>query len=112
MIKKGLKFETKYGTYDVIFEIGKYSNGRLAITFLDFNTGEDVLTATVNMPREFLEPGEVIIKDYSENEGVLDWLMSVGVITEALRTIKAGYCEVQVCKINAAVLEEYSTLEG
>ena len=37
-------------------------------------------TATVNLPDRDLEINQVFIKDYSENAGVLDALISAGVL--------------------------------
>jgi hypothetical protein len=41
----------------------------------DKETSEDVLIASVNLPDWGLRPNEIAIKNYSENEGVLDVLI-------------------------------------
>lgn len=51
-----------------------YSNGRSALQLFNASDGTPYTTATVNLPDVLLQPGEVLIKDYSENEGMLDFL--------------------------------------
>ena len=60
---------------------------------------EPVLIATVNIPTEELKDDEVIIKNYSENEGVLDVLVRAGVVSEPIRTIETGHVTVPVVKL-------------
>jgi hypothetical protein len=48
------------------------------------------MTATVNAPNEYLEPDEVVIKNYSENEGCLPFLVTNGVVSPALRWVDYG----------------------
>ena len=64
---------------DVVY--GQYGNGRTAISLMDAADGSPIATASVNLPDEPLKDKEVAIKDYSENEGMLDALMDAGVIT-------------------------------
>lgn len=89
----------KFQKYTCELDFGKYSNGRIGIDLVDKKTGELVLGATVNIPEEQLGDGEVIIKNYSENEGVLDALISAGVISKPIRTIKSNFIEAPVCKL-------------
>jgi hypothetical protein len=58
---------------------------RASLTLEDPDTGEDIAVATVNLPEEFLNPGETIIKTYSENEGILEVLISAHIISVPLR---------------------------
>lgn len=52
--------------------------------------GEPVAMATINLIEIPLEPGQVIIKDYSENEGMYDALYKAGVVGPAVRRIDVG----------------------
>jgi hypothetical protein len=56
-----------------------YDNGRIAIRLVCQN-GEPMATATVNVPGVNVPDGHVIIKDYSENEGMFKALVEAGVI--------------------------------
>ena len=85
------KFVSEYEVYDVQIEFLKYSNGRTAIELTDAETGEPVLTATVNIPGVDLTNREVIIKNYSENEGVLGFLMDNNIVGPVKREVTTGF---------------------
>ena len=85
------KFVSEDGVYDVQIEFLKYSNGRTAIELTDAETGEPVLTATVNIPDVDLTSREVIIKNYSENEGVLGFLMDNNIVGPVKREVSTGF---------------------
>lgn len=55
----------------------------------DLIFGEPIAKATVN-PDEPLLPGEVAIKDWSENSGMVEAMMDAGVIHDPHRFVRAG----------------------
>lgn len=75
---------------------------RLALTLIDTMDGSPVGVATINVPETNLKPNEVVIKDYSENEGLLDVLVSAGIVIPTGRVItlprgtKAPICNVLI----------------
>jgi hypothetical protein len=71
---------------------------RIALQLTDCADGEPVAVATVHMPDISLAPDEVVIKDYSENEGMLDTLVAAGVISPPLCTIPLQYVTLYVCR--------------
>lgn len=77
------------------------TNGRVALVIVDESEGyrETVSIATVNIPDEPLEPDEVFIKDWSENEGVLNDLIEMGVISESISSVQTGFCVAYKCKL-------------
>ena len=75
---------------------GRYQNGRLAIKATN-SDGEPIATLTVNMPEIELTEGQVIIKDWSENEGAMVTLRRAGLIDAGV-PIPAGFCTAYVCK--------------
>jgi hypothetical protein len=80
-------------------ERGTYgATQRIALQLTDRTNGEPVAVATVHMPDLSLAPDEVVIKDYSENEGMLDALVAAGVISPPLRTIPLQYVTLYVCR--------------
>ncbi len=100
-----IRYSNKYSdnNYRASFFLGRYDNsfrGQRSIEIIDSDTGEPLFTATVQIPDEILEDNEVIIKSYSENEGVLQWLYDNGIVTEIVRNIPVGWCLAQVCKID------------
>ena len=48
---------------------------------------------------EGLGPQELAIKDYSENEGMLDFLVRNGIVEKPHRYENSGFVRVPVCKI-------------
>lgn len=92
--------KTLYGeTYQVTLKFGKYSNKRTAIELIDSEDGCPVMVATVNMPDAELQPDEVIIKNYSENEGVLDFLIENGIVGKPIRMVSSGWVTCPVVKL-------------
>lgn len=71
-----------------------YSNGRAVIRLVgatEEDWGEPVLTASVNLPELDCPKGEVWIKNYSENEGVKDWLIAEGLIERESEAVHRLY---------------------
>lgn len=82
---------------------GRYSNGRLALRLFAV-IGEPVATATVNIPEADLADGEILVKDYSENEGMLAFLEENGLVEDTGRVISSGYVAVPVCKLKGPLV--------
>jgi hypothetical protein len=77
----------------------RYENGRIRLRLRDSDDGESVATATINVPEEPLAKDEVIVKDYSENEGMLDALVRAGVVEPTGRVCVSGLTQSPVCKL-------------
>lgn len=77
----------------------KYGNGRPAVQLMDAEDGSPVATATINLPDVKLQENEVIIKDYSENEGMYNALTSAGIISEQKRAVASGFIIAPVCDL-------------
>lgn len=69
---------------------------RIAIEYLTEEDGypETAATATVNVPDIYLEPDEVLIKNYSENEGILELMVKAGHIGAILSHHHIGHVTV------------------
>ncbi len=86
------------GEVELVFN--KYGNGRTAIVLVDTEDNAPLLVATINVPEYIdLKDDEVIIKNYSENDGVIPILMINGVIGPALDTIPVGYATATIHKL-------------
>lgn len=72
--------QVKFKEWLCTVEKTAYGNGRTALVLRDALDGEQVAVATVNLPGVPVGPGEVFIKDYSENEGMLAALERAGVV--------------------------------
>ena len=75
-------------------------NDRPAILLVDTEDHCPYMKATVNMPDLDLEEGLTLIKDYSENEGVLASLVAENIVIPTGRTITYGYVRMHVVSIN------------
>jgi hypothetical protein len=94
---KTYELKTPYANYTVhITNAGSYANGRQAIRIVDAEDGAAVMTATVNMPDEDIQADEIIIKNYSENEGCLPFLITNGVVSEVQRWLGHGIAVVKL----------------
>lgn len=82
---------------NVIFK--QYSNERIAITLDEIETGEPIAIATINLPNVPLAQDHVIIKDYSENEGMYNTLLSAGIISEEVNRVQTGFVTAPICKL-------------
>jgi hypothetical protein len=96
--------KVKYRGWNCLLQASFYEYGNRVALFLiadedDEFPGEPVATCTVNIPEEPLADGEVIIKDYSENEGMTDFLESEGIVQRTGRVVESGYVTVPVCKL-------------
>lgn len=92
------KLTTPYDNYTVIPQWGNYSNGRIALELIDAEDGETVMVATVNIPDAMIEKDELIIKNYSENEGVLEALQKEGIVGPIIKTVRTGFVTCPVVK--------------
>jgi len=88
-----------FNNYTCTLQFAQYSNGRTAIELLDDKDGEPVATATVNLPNVPLAHDHVMIKNYSENDGMLKTLMDAGIISEPVNIVASGYILVPIVKL-------------
>lgn len=93
------KYQSKYGSYIVDLQWGQYGNGRPALELVDASDYEPVCVATINLPDVPLGEHETIIKDYSENEGVLNFLQTNGIVGPVKRWVRTGFVECPIVDI-------------
>lgn len=86
--------------YEVTVKLSKYENDRIAIQLDDAEDGMPHATATVNMPNVLLEYDEVLVKDYSENEGMLEFLIKNNIVTPTMQGVHAGHVWLPVATVN------------
>ena len=83
--------EMKFGRY--------HGNDRIAIELICHNTGEPIATATVNVPNIPLKENEVIIKDYSENQGMFQALFNAGVVKLNRIDTQSEWVDFHICEL-------------
>lgn len=84
--------------YAIDFKDNQATPGRRALILTDKN-GTVEYVATVNIPEEPLGKKEVIIKDYSENEGIQASLIKAGVIKPTGRSVDTGFVTCDICEV-------------
>lgn len=90
--------KVKFLNYNCVVLFERYSNNkRVCLKLIDEDDGMEVVTATTNLPDIQLDENEVIIKNYSENEGVLQALIKAGVVYSPERFVDAG--RFPVCRL-------------
>ena len=72
-----------------------YTNGRNALLLIDAESREPVAVATVNLPDHDPGHNNVLIKDWSENEGMYDALLEAGIIKETIAEAGSGFVMVK-----------------
>ena len=104
MVPKRLEAAVEFAGYRCVAYETAYASeagGSKAIYLVDAADGEPVATATVNVEgvSEKLPDREVLIKDYSENEGMLEALARAGLVEDTGRRVRTGYVAVPVARL-------------
>lgn len=88
----------KYQDAVVYMKRGQYANGgTVSLQLVDAVDHCPYATCTVNL--EGLEPDEVAIKNYSENEGMLTFLVGEDIVEPPHRVIPSGFVNIPVCRL-------------
>jgi hypothetical protein len=88
---RGFNCEVRRGSYQA-------PGRRIALYLVDVTDKEIVARATVNIPEISLGPNEVIIKNYSENEGMLPALINAGVVRDTGKRVESRFVEFPICE--------------
>ena len=89
----------KFQKWNCNLTFSKYLNDRTAIMLIDADDGSPVAIASVNLPETAMDDDEIAIKDYSENDGILEILVENKIVSEPIRFVKSGYVEIPICKL-------------
>lgn len=93
------KSKVKFRDRDCIIRAWKYVNGNLAIELVEAETNEHLTTCTVNVGKIRDALKAVAVKDYAENEGMLDFLKRIGLVGKTLYTQQSGFVVVPVVEL-------------
>lgn len=85
--------------YELTAQFAKYKNGQVAIKLTDNADGFPYATATVCVEDDLLKEGEVAIKDYSENAGILQALIEADIIDAPHAFIQSSFTKIPICKL-------------
>lgn len=84
----------------VSIKLGKYANNRTSINLIDVSDNQPYAVATTNLPDVLLLDNEVLVKDYSEKESVLEFLTTNNIVVPTDKWVTTGFVDVQVCVLN------------
>ena len=108
---KTIEFVLSYTDEVIELEVerGMYANGQPGIVL--YYEGEPYMTATVAVDpadASYLidESEDVVIKNYSENEGILEALVEGGIIEKPHATIEINFVTLYVAKFSKLFLEK------
>ena len=96
-----------FGGYACEMQLSHYTNGNKAISLVDTRDGSAVATATVNIEGVELSPNEVMVKDYSENEGMLRALRDSKVVENIVDVMQSGYVDIPVVTLSKSMMERF-----
>lgn len=89
-----------YKGYECRVVLETYARGGTCIRLVGAGgdyVGEPMATATSWVPG--LGSDEVAVKDYSENEGMVDHLIDAGVVSPPHRFVESGHVTLPVCRM-------------
>jgi hypothetical protein len=86
-------------TYNTVFAVGQYQNGRVAVQLADAKTSEPIATLTVNIPQTTVSDNEIIVKTWTENEAVARAAFETGLFHDTGKRIQAGFSQAQIWKV-------------
>ena len=74
---------------------------------MDTRDGSPVATATVNLDGVELSANEVMVKDYSENKGMLAALRDSKVVENIVDVMQSGYVDIPVVTLSKSMMERF-----
>ncbi|MFC1353945.1 MAG: hypothetical protein G8D89_16325 [gamma proteobacterium symbiont of Clathrolucina costata] len=91
--------QVKFGVWHCKALLFKYGNDRPGIELVDSANGEPIARSTLNIPEVNIGSREVIVKDYSENAGMLSALVNSGIVVPTGATFQLGHAECHICRL-------------
>jgi len=94
----------KYKGDPCIFTLEHYRTGNYALLLMsDDEFPEPYSTCTTNIPG--LKENEIAIKDWSENEGMYEYLLLNKIIKPFHREERSGYVSIPICYFQEGIIE-------
>lgn len=100
-MSKIIDSKMKYATDKQVIVVGTiYQDGSPALLIRDLD-GQPLAKATIHISEYMDKRGDmdVIIKDYSENEGMLETLISEGIIEDTGDEVSTSFVKMRICVI-------------
>lgn len=100
------KFKTPFlseGLYE-LDKAGHYSDGSWCLRL--YQNGLPALTVTVAVENSGITDGHILIKNWSENEGVREALLKAGVIENVAVLVPTGFVHAHLCKLTETARQQ------
>ncbi len=98
--------ELQFKEWKCIVVPAYYGNGRKALKLNQDSTNEPIAVATVNVVDFPCSDDCVYIKDYAENEGMVEALIKADIIhPEAIHSVPSGYVMIGMYKLTNETLK-------
>ena len=93
------RFKTlRYKDWDCNVQVTRYANGQAALVLVSREGGELIAKASTCCNID-LKEDETAIKVWTENEGMLEALVSAGVVEDTGARVECGWSEAPIVKI-------------
>ena len=97
------EFYVKFRNHQLQINKLSYNNGAVALELVDTEDGEPYMVATVNIPgvltEEGIYDGYTFIKNWSENEGILECLIENKIVEPTGEIYTVGFSFAHLVKI-------------
>lgn len=94
-----MHLKTKYYNGPAVMKTGHYPfDKRQPYLLFEKPSGEPIITASVMMEGQRLQPGEIFISTWAACEGLMEFLIEAGLLMDTGRRVPAGYVEAAVCR--------------
>lgn len=95
----------KFGGYNCTLVIRPYNSGRVYMQLIDKEDGMPVARVSLDMDPVPVNKHSILLKSYSENEGIYEALLAAGIIRPVLKMYQVGFSEAHYCEFNFESLE-------
>lgn len=106
-IASGLTLDTPFGgSAPARLLFSRYTNGAPALLAIsDDGIGEPLATLSVNLPDRMssLSPGQFFCKDWSENEGMADWLEENKIASRTGKSAITGFAFAEIMEFSPEI---------
>ena len=104
----GTPLTVPFQEWDCHVVMEQYAQGRgLSLRLVDAEDGSSIARATSQLPGMTLPSDEVLIKNYSENAGVLDALTMAGLLTVTGRTVRSGHATLHQARLTPLLADQW-----
>lgn len=97
--------------YECQVKVSRYAHGLTPCLSLVDAEGMPIATATINVPNLQLPADYVVIKNYSENEGILEALIAAEIVHPTGQTVPIGHCIGYICQLAPEVAAQLPSVE-